>query len=359
MTLLIDTRAAADSDPVESWVSASRELYHPLRVAIEQGSSSAFQAQMWGDWLPGVGIFRVAASGNTMRRTWDDIAAGDPECLHVSILLSGRLRGRQQGRESVLEPGDITTYDTSTPAAFHAPDAFDLLVLKLPRAVLGTAAAQISRLTGLRIGGRVGLPRVAAGFFRGVAAGVSDGSIATDDADIAEHVIDLVCRLYSDLEAAQPPRPRPHTELLERAKSFVELNLGNPELTPELVARACFISTRYLHRLFAEDGLSVCDWIRAERLARCRRDLLDPALANEPVGAIGARWGLRSPAHFSRLFRAAYGSAPRDFRRAARPGAPVVADRADLRSVSNSRTRRASAIARWSHPRLSEDPSGI
>jgi len=33
-----------------------------------------------------------------------------------------------------------------------------------------------------------------------------------------------------------------------------------------------------------------------------------------PVAAVGARWGYPDPAHFSRLFKAAYGVGPRDYR---------------------------------------------
>jgi AraC-like DNA-binding protein len=91
------------------------------------------------------------------------------------------------------------------------------------------------------------------------------------------------------------------------------------------VARACFISTRYLHRVFAGQGLSVCDWIRSERLERCRNDLVDPAYADLSISAIASRWGLPSAPHFSRLFRDAYGCSPREFRRAAPGGATAVA----------------------------------
>jgi AraC-like DNA-binding protein len=65
----------------------------------------------------------------------------------------------------------------------------------------------------------------------------------------------------------------------------------------------------------------VADWIRRRRLERCARDLLDPALRGEPVGAIGARWGLTNPAHFSRVFRAAYGVPRAEYRRAYAGGA--------------------------------------
>ncbi|TCO28233.1 helix-turn-helix protein [Kribbella steppae] len=47
-----------------------------------------------------------------------------------------------------------------------------------------------------------------------------------------------------------------------------------------------------------------------------RRDLLDPALADRPVAAIGVRWGLTNPAHFNRAFKGAYGLPPAEFRAA-------------------------------------------
>jgi AraC-like DNA-binding protein len=56
-------------------------------------------------------------------------------------------------------------------------------------------------------------------------------------------------------------------------------------------------------------------WLRDRRLERCRRDLADPALGHLGAAEIAAAWGLRSPSHFSRLFRAAYGRPPSEARR--------------------------------------------
>ena len=67
--------------------------------------------------------------------------------------------------------------------------------------------------------------------------------------------------------------------------------------------------------MFEAVRLRVCDFIRSARLDRCRRDLLDPAFADQPISAIASRWGLPSAPHFSRLFRQAYGCSPREFRR--------------------------------------------
>ena len=104
----------------------------------------------------------------------------------------------------------------------------------------------------------------------------------------------------------EPTRLRSRAEILLNVQSFIETNLGDPDLGPEEIARASFISTRYLHKLFETEGTSVCQWIRAARLERCRRDLLDPALRHQTILAIATRWGLPGPQHFSRLFRAAY-----------------------------------------------------
>ncbi|MBV9193753.1 MAG: helix-turn-helix domain-containing protein [Solirubrobacterales bacterium] len=314
MTLLIDTGVVPAPHRVEFWAKSSCDVYHPLQIRTD--SQEPFSARMWGDWLASIGVFRVAAAANTMSRSHTDIAIGDPEALHISILLRGRLKGAQQQRETVLGPGDITTYDTSHPAVFRAPEPFDLLVLKLPKATLGKHASTISRLTAIKIPGEAGLPRLAARFFCGAAAGLADGSIARHDVGLAEHIIDLVRRLYLDLGAStHPAQPRTRAELLLRAQSYIEAKLSDPTLNPEKVAQACFISTRYLHRVFESEGLSVCDWIRAARLERCRRDLLNPVFADQPIAAIASRWGLPSAPHFSRLFRRAYGCPPREFRR--------------------------------------------
>lgn len=99
--------------------------------------------------------------------------------------------------------------------------------------------------------------------------------------------------------------------------AFIEERLGDPSLSPAAIAAAHFISLRYLHRLFEGEQTTVADWIRRRRLERCRRDLLDPALRDRPVSAVAARWGLPSAAHFSRLFRAAHGVPPAEYRRMA------------------------------------------
>jgi AraC-like DNA-binding protein len=103
--------------------------------------------------------------------------------------------------------------------------------------------------------------------------------------------------------------------LLLRIHAFIEQHLGEADLSPGIVAAAHHVSVRYLHRLFEAQDTTVAAWIRRRRLERCRRDLADPAFGAVPVSAVAARWGIADPAHFSRLFRRAYGLPPAEYRR--------------------------------------------
>jgi AraC-like DNA-binding protein len=315
MTLLIDTGLVAPAERADFWASASSEVYHPLQIRTDRGAH--FSARMWGEWMDSIGVFRVAAGPNTMCRSQRDIDAGDPDCLHLHLLLRGRLQGVHNQRETVLAPWDLTTYDTSAPALFRATAPFDLLVLKLPKGSLEGDAKRISRLAAVTIKGGAGLPRQAGRFFGATAAGLAVGRVSSSDATRAEQVRQLVRRLYRELEHGPGSRPLSRPELFLQAQSYIDANLRDSTLNPEKVARACFISTRYLHRIFEEKGMTVSAWIRNARLERCRKDLLDPALAHEPIAAIAASWGLPSAQHFSRLFHATYGCCARDLRQAA------------------------------------------
>jgi AraC-like DNA-binding protein len=201
---------------------------------------------------------------------------------------------------------------------FRADLPFESLVLRVPMQMLGRHAPGIGRRTALRISGSEGLPRAAVAFVRGLADGLEDGTITADEAPNAvECLLDLVRGLFtSPVPAAEPTRLRSRAEILLNVQAFIEANLGDPRLTPEEIARASFISTRYLHKLFASEGTSVCRCIRTSRLERCRRDLLDPSLTHQTILEIATRWGLPSPQHFSRLFRSAYGCSPSEYRRA-------------------------------------------
>jgi AraC-like DNA-binding protein len=143
------------------------------------------------------------------------------------------------------------------------------------------------------------------------------GSDTGERGPLGTAVLDLLAVALTSqlgLRRALPPESR-QTALLARIRAYIERRLADPDLYPSTIADAHHISVRYLHKLFESEHTTVAAYIRRRRLERSRQDLLDPALHDRPVGAIGARWGFHSPAHFSRAFRGAYETTPGELRR--------------------------------------------
>ena len=257
MSLVIDTSVVPARERVEFWSHASCNAYHPLQIHTE--ASDRFWARMWRSDLASIGVFRIAAAKNTMSRTSSAVVAGDPDRLHLQVQVKGRIQASQQHRASVAAPGDIMSYETSHPVTLRSDHAFEVLVFSIPKAMLGDQSTKICHQTAVKIAGGIGLPRLAVPFFQGVADGLNDGSILRDDDNVADRVVDLVLGLYADRAAStEPQRLRSQTELLLRAKAYIETRLGDRNLVPEDIARACFISILGICTSFSRRKGSAC-----------------------------------------------------------------------------------------------------
>jgi AraC-like DNA-binding protein len=315
MAVVIDTALVPPRERLDFWAESSCNAYVPLQVRSAERKS--FWARMWTDTLGPLSVFRITTAPNTMIRTSRAVAAGDPECLDLSVILRGQLNSAQDGRNGVARSGDLIAKETSRPAVLRAEAPFESIVVRVPWSLLGSDADEIGSRTAVTISGRDGLPRAAAQLLRELATALEQDAIPREEVpEIVENVVEVIRRLYvGDGSSAAPQRLRSRAEILLAVESYIEANLGDPALGPERVARASFISTRYLHKLFEAEGTSVCSWIRTARLERCRRDLLDPSLAHQTILSIASRWGLPGAQQFSRLFRNAYGCSPRELRR--------------------------------------------
>ncbi|MEU8539780.1 helix-turn-helix domain-containing protein [Streptomyces sp. NPDC048717] len=100
--------------------------------------------------------------------------------------------------------------------------------------------------------------------------------------------------------------------LRARIHAYIDRHLPDAGLTPRTIARAHHISLRYLHKLFEGEDATVSRWIQRRRLERSRRDLA--RYPHVTIAAVAHRWGFASAAHFSRVFRTAYGMSPRQWR---------------------------------------------
>ncbi|NJP50044.1 helix-turn-helix domain-containing protein [Streptomyces sp. SBST2-5] len=251
-------------------------------------------------------------------RTAEQIRRADPEVYMINCVLHGQAGLSHTGRHTTPRVGDLVVLDSSRPFEAHrrtVPDGWSQLTVQLPHRMLPLPERTVRQVLALPIDGRSGMGGVFARWLGDLNAR-ADEFTAADVPALTSVILDLLASVIAGcLQAEERLSPKTRrTALRARIQAFVERHLADPDLTPRAVAEAHHISLRHLQQLFAEDGTSPAAWIRHRRLERCRRDLADPGLDARPVQAIAARWGFTDPAHFSRLFRAAYGMPPREYR---------------------------------------------
>jgi AraC-like DNA-binding protein len=264
--------------------------------------------------LGAVHVTESSTGAGGSRRTSTHIRQSDPERYQLFAQVDGSVVGEQQRRWAQVGPGDLSLTDLSRPFHCEYPARRTVLVT-FPHALLPFRRQELAGILGRRIPGDHGAAALLSTFVRQL-PGHLDDEDGVGGSRLGTAVLELLTVVVAaqlDRRSAVPPEAR-RRALLRSIHASIDAKLGDPDLTPATLADAHHISVRYLHRLFESERLSVAEVIRTRRLERCRRDLLDPTLADRPVSATGARWGFVNPSHFNRLFRDTFGLPPGEFR---------------------------------------------
>jgi AraC-like DNA-binding protein len=252
-------------------------------------------------------------------RTRRLVRLSDPEWWEVALVLGGSLWIEQGRSGACLEAGGLLMYDTSQPfesGAHHRTGDARVVILHLPRHTVPIPERTLRNLVARPLPSRTGVGALMAGFLAGLAeqATTLRGGATERLAPAAIGLATAVLADVAEAEGLVPPETR-KPALIQQVKTFTLGHLHDPRLSPAMIAAANHISVRYLHHLFQEDGQSVGEFIRRQRLKRCHADLADPRLADRTVADVGARWGFQDATVFNRTFKAAYGIPPGEYRR--------------------------------------------
>lgn len=312
MTVTAPKRASLSFDEWEHQICST---FVPLQARQPNGSATAFRGWVTSENLGAVTMAEVSASHAVVERTPRLIRKDDPELYKFGLQISGSCTIEQDAREACLHPGDFAIYDTSRPYRINFSDDFRMTVAMFPRILIQLPAAHMASITAVRLAGDQGLASLLTPLMRGLSAELSPagGVIA---AYLGDAVVDLVTAAFAQQLALSQPESSSsgHRALVAQVFRFIDENLHDPDLSSRAIAAAHFVSIRQLQKVFEAEGESVSTIVRHRRLERCRRDLADTHLRDEPIATIGARWGFLDAAHFSRLFRTTYGASPRQYR---------------------------------------------
>ncbi|MEH1166098.1 helix-turn-helix domain-containing protein [Micromonospora sp. CPCC 205539] len=315
----IDTTVLPPGERFGMWLDLVARTSAPLRITSAHADDFAARADFID--LGPIQIVEYEYPSLDATRTRKLIRQSDPELYILALTTGGIGTSSQDGQHSEIQAGEFTFYDGSRPhdVCHHSTeaerdDATSIITL-IPHAALPLPPQRMAALYGGRMSGSEGIGALLAQFLRQV-TGHPEQYHAADANRLGAVGLDLATTMLGRhlvAEDAVPTEVR-RRALLTQVQSYVHRHLGDTTLNPQSVADAHHISLRSLHRLFEAEQSTVASYIRDLRLARCQRDLADPALRSQPAQMIAARWGFPDKAHFSRVFRAAFGLSPQAYR---------------------------------------------
>ncbi|MEV6029423.1 helix-turn-helix domain-containing protein [Streptomyces sp. NPDC052036] len=311
MSVVLSTAALSAADRIERWHEAVSRTFVPLDVNIleEDPPSGRIVTHQWG----ATQVSDVQAGPQEVTRSKRLIARDGKEFLILTLQRRGGAVKEQDGRECLIEPGDFSISDSSRVFRKKMQGEFCFTSFHFPRKELRVRDEDLQALTARAFSGRGGSSALVATYF----ARMAREAAGFDDfvgRQVAATGLDLLALFINERSGRfRPHAPETAAAMMVRVKDHILRNLSDPDLSPTAIAAAHFISVRYLHKLFQLEGTTVGEWIRMQRLERCRRDLLRSPAQGLGVATVARRWGFVSPSHFSRVFRAAYGIAPREW----------------------------------------------
>lgn len=255
----------------------------------------------------------VSSQQQRVFRTRSRIASANEDFILIALGKHGVGGVMQDGRDTLIRPGEFAIYDTTRPYELYFDHAFTQTILQVPRDMLQRRIAGTEALTAVSFGADRPLQKLAHDFVYQVCQS-ADQIEADHGARLSEQAVDLVAMALSERLGAQPPPSTHRAALLYRLKAHVRAHLADPDLSLAETAAALGISPRYVNDLLSDEQTSFQRHVLSERLAQCERDLSSPMLAHRHVSEIAFAWGFNDLSHFGRVFREHFGLSPRDFR---------------------------------------------
>ncbi|WP_116366032.1 helix-turn-helix domain-containing protein [Parahaliea mediterranea] len=294
------------------------ELFFPMDCETPRDSRGGFRGAIERRQFGELGFAAVRSTPLDVYRRRSHIGRVSSTQYLVKVQVEGESLICHRGREAHLRPGDFTLCLSSEPYELHFPSDYSQVVLSVPQPLMEDCLHHPERHLGVRRDARVGANGLFSQFVTSIVSRLDDmdGVLAQR---LEANVIDLLATTLTHSEESER-RDRLDSgvkcEHLHRIKQFIRSHLHDERLGPGWVAQSLGISTRYLHLLFADEGVSVSRYILGMRLDASRQAFSNASYHRYSIADIAYRFGFKDPAHFSRAFKRAFGDSPARYRRA-------------------------------------------
>ena len=251
-------------------------------------------------------------------RTHAVIKHAKDDYVGVALIVQGEELYSQGNLEALARPSELLIWDAMRPATFRSRRGTRLLNMLFPRSMVQQHLPNIDDLSCKKIGPENGNGLILASHVATVHR-VIDQVPAENRPSVFRATLELVASCFRPDDLVKG-KTGFQSAMLRTVESHVRETLFEPDFGIESVASHFRVTPRYIHRLFSSGGVSFTQWVRNERLARARRALASSSFSDESITRLAMRFGFCDSAHFSRAFKAKYGSSPMRFRKSAPEG---------------------------------------
>ncbi|MTI54735.1 helix-turn-helix domain-containing protein [Geosporobacter ferrireducens] len=294
----------------EAWRSALSDSH--LKWSLDKSPSTGFSGEIKMRHLGGIRLLYCACDTCNGKRTPSEINKSEGEYFGLLYIYEGSEIVFHENQASKLEKNSFTLWDSTKPIEFKLLSKIKKVTLLVPQDRLRAQFPQVDNYIGKNLDCSKGLGAVTASHI--AALGSEANAIDNGSGDL---VVDLTLELITTCLQGNTHQAmsKAKQELFDSIIKFIQKNLEFSELGPCFIANEFNISTRYLHSLFAEKGISMGHWIRDKRLEQCRRQLVHVGRYKTSITDIAFQWGFNDSAHFSKVFKKKYGITPSEYQK--------------------------------------------
>jgi AraC-like DNA-binding protein len=302
------------------WREARAKGLFGVTAELDRERRAEFSGELKLRRIGGAGLVELRASPYRVERSKADIAnaPGDSICIYQQLGDGGWFEGVPSG-DFAIANGRFATSHTDLPyrTAPLGVNGFHLRILKIPVDAVAAPTNPIRSLAPRTFSDDALMPLVQSCFSDLIAADGADEPARTAPLVEALGQLALIERGLIKPASRQAQRGL-RIGRLSLARRLIARRLEDPNLSPGMVAGLIGVSVRHMHMLFESAEKSFSQTVTEERLRTSSRLLVEAP--ERLIADIAYSCGFESLATFYRVFNAAYGMAPGDFRsRAALP----------------------------------------
>ena len=304
----ISTDLVEDRLRSDFWREVTRPFYETTPLI---GSESPLEGTIKSRQVAGLQIGSVTFNAQRYNRDRRIIAWSGLDQYLIAVVAAD-MSGNFADTSVKARPGDICVLDLAQilQSDVTAGGMFSTLI---PRQILSKATGH-ANLHGLVLQAHLPMTKLLTTYL----GGVGDLRDQLSDGEAAAVQDALVTILAAALRGEQPDDAgelRPLSiALRQRALDFIDHNIQNPDLSPNLILRHFNVSRAHLYRAFAEDG-GISSVIRDRRLDAAFLELTRTDVVTRSVSDIAFALGFSNATHFLRGFRTRFGLTPSEARR--------------------------------------------